>query len=83
MIPSSKFLANFLHGGLGDFPDDVNGDLTGLGDGGVFLIGADIRGRNVIGLGYLFDDALDGNRDRLIVVQDLLDDVLCNAEGRL
>ena len=68
VIPPAEFLADLLHGRLGDLPYNINGNLPSLGDGGVLFVGADVGRIDAVGLGNLVDDPLDGDGHGLVVV---------------
>ena len=68
VVPSTKFLPDGGKGHLGDLPHDVNGHLTGQGDLGRPLFGADVLRAHRKGAGHLADDPLHRDGDGLVVV---------------
>ena len=78
VITSPKFLPNGGHGHLSDFSHHIGGYLACRGDLCCALVGTDIRWGDIIGARHLVDDTLHCNWDRLVVVEDIPDGVLCN-----
>ena len=82
VVAPAEFCADRSHGKLGDFAHHIHGDLTGIGDGGIPLAGTDICGTDAESAAYLFDNFLDGDRCRLVVIDDIPDSCLGGADIR-
>ena len=67
VVSAAAFLTDGGHGKLGDVPNHIHGDLTGVGNRRIALGGTDIIGGDAEGAAHFFDDLFDGDRRRLCV----------------
>ena len=68
-----EFLADSFHAHAGNFADDIHGHLPCGAHICVALFPADIRRQHIVSAGDLIQDLFDRDRDRLAVVQGILD----------
>ena len=68
-----EFLADSFHAHAGNFADDIHGHLPCGAHICVALFPADIRRQHIVGAGDLIQDLFNRDRDRLAVVQGILD----------
>ena len=68
-----ELLADGLHAHAGNFPDNVHRHLPRRAHIRIALLAPDIRRHHIVGAGNLVEDLFNRHRDRLTVVQRVLD----------
>ena len=74
VIPAAEGLSHLYHGHLGDFTDDIHGNLPGGRNIRIPFLRADIfRGDAAVSAGHLLNNLIHCDGSRLIVINDVAD----------